>query len=205
MEESSDVVPRYESLRRDIDHVLFGQQMALEILANLCCGEVNEWEETSASEESDDEEESEIKGEDMDLEPTKVSSIMLEAIKSHDILDKVLCKAKLPAENVQEILKSSLGLQYDGGMVLQMLQTLQSKTFLCLNNLIEAVSMEDLGGEEKLFQVWKDLGSLSLTANSDQVVESATSAMRASTQKLTASKLLHQIGKVHQKQSISKD
>ena len=194
MEEDSDAVPRYESLRREIDHVLLGQQMALEILANLCCGEVNDWEETSASEESDDEEGNEMRDEDMDLEPTKMSSILLEAIKSHEFLDKVLSKAKLPAENVQDILKSPTGLQQDGGMVLQMLQTLQSKTFLCLNNLIEAVSMEDLGGENKLFQVWKDLGSLSLSANSEQVVESATSAMRASTQKLTDSKLLHQIG-----------
>ena len=195
MDQDQRDVPRHEHIRREIDHVVLGQQMALEILANLCCGEVNEWEEASHSEESDDDtEESAMKEEDMALEPSNMSSILLEAIKAHGILEKVLYKAKLPADNVQEILMSSIGLQHDGSMVLQMLQTLQSKAFLCLNNLIEYVPIEDLGGEDKLFQVWKDLGSLSLSANSEQVIESATSAMRASTQKLLPSKILHQIG-----------
>ena len=55
-------------------------------------------------------------------------SVILEAIKAHKLLEKILNKALfLPAENVQEILKSPEGRKNDGKMVMQMVTTLQTK------------------------------------------------------------------------------
>ena len=55
-------------------------------------------------------------------------SVILEAIKAHKLLEKILNKALfLPAENVQEILKSTEGRKNDGKMVMQMVTTLQTK------------------------------------------------------------------------------
>ena len=173
--------------------------MALEMLANMCCGEVQNWEENSTEDSDCDETEEMIHDEEeMDLENiagTKIPCALIETINSSNILDQVLGKANLPAENVQDILKSPQGIQNDGEMVLQMLKTLQSKAFLCLNNIFDSVPLEDLGGPDKIFQVWKDLGTLSLSFTDEAVVESATSAMRASTQKLSSAlKCMEQIG-----------
>ena len=68
---------------------------------------------------------------------------------------------------------------------------LQAKALLCLNNLIEAMSLEDLGDNDSIFELWKNLGTLSLTSNDSQpaVIEASTSAMRAATQKLCAAKI----------------
>ena len=189
---------RHRIIRQQIDHVVLGQQMALEMLANMCCGEVQNWEEISTEDSDSDETEEMIHGEEeMDLEnvAVKVPSALIETINSLNTLDQVLGKANLPAENVQDILKSPQGIQNDGELVLQMLKTLQSKAFLCLNNIFDSVPLEDLGGPDKIFQVWKDLGTLSLSSNDEAVVESATSAMRASTQKLSSAlECLEQIG-----------
>ena len=192
-------------LRQQIDHVVLAQQMALEMLANVCCGEVQNWEEISTEEDSDCDEPEEVLEESMDIENTKISPVLIETMNAQKILDQVLAKAILPAENVQEILKSSSGfVQHDGEMVLQLLKTLQSKAFLCLNNIFDVVPLEDLGGSDKLFQVWKDLGTLALSAELDEVVlESATSAMRASTQKLQTSKCLEQIGQPEIEQLVN--
>ena len=116
--------------------------------------------------------------------------MILEAIKAHKLLEKVWNKVLfLPAVNVQEILKSPAGRKNDGDMVMQMVITLQTKACLCLNNIVEALTIEDLGGSEELFGVWLKLRDLSLASNdqSEHVLEASTSVMRATTQKLAKS------------------
>ena len=54
-------------------------------------------------------------------------------------------------------------------MVLQMAVTLQSKALLCLNNLIEIMNVDELGGFQALFEVWKNLATLSFSSDKDQV------------------------------------
>ena len=45
---------RHRIIRQQIDHVVLGQQMALEMLANMCCGEVQNWEEISTEDSESD-------------------------------------------------------------------------------------------------------------------------------------------------------
>ena len=54
-------------------------------------------------------------------------------------------------------------------MVLQMAVTLQSRALLCLNNLIEIMNVDELGGCQALFEVWKNLATLSFSSDKDQV------------------------------------
>ena len=61
------------------------------------------------------------------------------------------------------------GRKYGGAMVLQMAVTLQSKALLCLNNLIEIMNVDELGGFQALFEVWKNLATLSFSSDKDQV------------------------------------
>ncbi len=113
-----------------------------------------------------------------------VPTVLLEAISSHGLMKKVIAKATYPAENVQEILNSSHGKKYDGPMVMKMVSSLRSRAFLCLNNLFEAVTIDDLGGADSLFEVWTNLGQLVFESNADE----ASSAMRAATEKLVEAK-----------------
>ena len=61
------------------------------------------------------------------------------------------------------------GRKYGGAMVLQMAVPLESKALLCLNNLIEIMNVDELGGCQALFEVWKNLATLSFSSDKDQV------------------------------------
>ena len=75
--------------------------------------------------------EDDIQGDETTMETESMNegmpSVILEAIKAHKLLEKILNKALiLPAENVQEILKSPQGRKHDGVMVMQMVKTNKS-------------------------------------------------------------------------------
>lgn len=192
MDENSPIA-RHEVIRVDVNSVILAQQSALEMLTNICCDDSNDnWEETvSESDDSEIMEEMECSASSAQIESvSKISAVILEALKAHEMLPKVLAKAQLPAENVQEILNSPQGKKAEGPMVMVMVSTLQSRAFLCLNNFIESMTIEDLGGSAQVFEVWKSLGIICFAPGtmSDQVIEAATSAMRAATQKLCLEK-----------------
>jgi len=202
--EDKDASTKHETLRDTLNHVILAQQSALEILTNLCCDDSN-YEDCSETDDDEDDMNGDNKVEihendDASMETESINdgmpSVILEAIKAHKLLEKILNKALfLPAENVQEILKSPEGRKNDGKMVMQMVTTLQTKACLCLNNLIEALTVEDLGGDQALFEVWKKLGQFSLTSNDqlEHVLEASTSAMRATTQKMAKSQQMNEL------------
>lgn len=65
-----------------------------------------------------------------------------EAIVSHGLVEKVLAKTSLPAANVLEILK----VDRRSANIRTMVESLRSRAFLCINNLVQALAVEDLGG-----------------------------------------------------------
>merc|ERR1719510_1507374 len=140
-----------------------------------------------------------------------IPTVILEAFISNDLVSKVLAKANFPAENACEILEAAergksrkRQNKYGGHNILKMLSTLRSRAFLCVNNMLGAdLSVDDLGGTEALFSVWSNLGLLCFQntmrngapmsrhveiVDNVELIESATSAMRATTQKLLEAK-----------------
>ena len=114
MEEDSSV-PRHDQLRETINAVIFAQQTALEILTNICCDDETWEDNASDSGESDMiEEESEEDGivpkepnvDEVNTPICKMPPIALEAVQAHQLLSKVVNKAVMPAENVQELLNA---------------------------------------------------------------------------------------------------
>ena len=65
-----------------------------------------------------------------------------EAIVSHGLVGKVLAKTSLPAANVLDILK----VDRRSANIRTMVESLRSRAFLCINNLVQALAVEDLGG-----------------------------------------------------------
>ncbi len=116
--------------------------------------------------------------------------LLLQLFQTHDIVQLVLTKARLPAENVVEILASSAKSQ--GRMLLKMLRTLRSRALLCLSNLAVPLSADDLGGPEEVFAVWAGLGKLCFgdgdggdgTKEDSELLDAVTAALRALTRKM---------------------
>ena len=109
---------------------------------------------------------------------------IVEALESGRVVQNLLAKANLPPENVCQILMESTG-GGDGKMLMRMLNTLRTRAFLCLNNLVGSLGVDDLGGVDRLFHTWTELGKLCLESDgSAELKESASSAMRAIVHKL---------------------
>ena len=78
-----------------------------------------------------------------------------------------------------------------GKTLLNRYETMQCRAFLCLSNLCMLMTVEEMGGSKTLFDIWCNLGRVAFESNhiSDQLLEAATTSMRAIIQKL----LLHQM------------
>ena len=110
----------------------------------------------------------------------------MESLERGGVVRNLLAKANMPPENVCQVLKESA----DGKMVMRMLNTLRTRAFLCLNNLVASLGIDDLGGADRLFHTWTELGKLCLESPPEtdaELKESASAAMRAIVHKLAES------------------
>ena len=185
---SDKILPKIETMKTEINHVILGQQMTCEILTNLCCDtepDGGNWEEDSDDMNSSDISEEgyammEEENNEMSLcnnRSSNIPTVVLEGFVSHNLVSKVLGKANFPAENACEILKSlEFGRdknkqdRFGGRVILKMLSTLRSRAFLCVNNMLGSdLSLEDLGGGNALFAVWSNLGLLCFQSTTRQL------------------------------------
>ncbi|XP_078036020.1 HEAT repeat-containing protein 3 [Augochlora pura] len=160
---------------------LFGaQQQALEILANLCSDDL-ENENSSDLENSD----CDIDGIDdvcIDDKLYKTNlSLPLEIIEifnSCDIIKKVWEKTVAVDKDTVEILEQNV----EGKAILQQMHTLKCRAYLCLNNLVSSVEIDAFGSLEDMYRMWLSIGTVvfkDADPNDTELLESATSAMRA--------------------------
>ncbi|KAI8438557.1 hypothetical protein MSG28_011021, partial [Choristoneura fumiferana] len=137
-------------------------------------------EESSDSEEMGDDEPP-CNGESSILAEDKLPTEVLEALITLDIFDKIWTKTQLPAENVAMILK-----EYEGSsLIYKKLQNLQTRSLLCVNNMLASLPLDNLGGVNGVYKIWVEAGKLVFKQNSDAILlESATAVMRASLDKI---------------------
>ncbi|XP_034236433.1 HEAT repeat-containing protein 3 [Thrips palmi] len=169
--------------------ILQAQQIALEILANLCSGDDEEGEmdlDDSDVEEMSDSSFGEEGGSKEAL-PASVPSDVLEAVVSQRLITKVWDKTQLPAENVCDILCEDPDTQ----ILFNRLGLLRSRAFLCLQNLLAVMDLEELGGSNDLYNMWLETTKLvfeKTKADDLQLLEAATSVMRAAVLRLAEAK-----------------
>lgn len=115
----------------------------------------------------------------------KLSIEVLEAIKSLGIVEKLWQRAQPVAENVVLILKDT------EKSLLKRLNSMQVSSILCLHNLCNTMTKEDLGGPEAIYRVWLDLGQQVFQGPQDILhLEATTSLMRAALEHLKTNKEL---------------
>ncbi|KAK7082899.1 hypothetical protein SK128_002158 [Halocaridina rubra] len=166
---------------QDIEHFILSQQLALEILSNICCSEdEEEWDECDTP--SDSEAENGIE-ESMDTgSKSELSSEIQEGIAHFQLFQKSLQKVQYPEEHTCQILNDA---KY-GPSLLEKLSALQVRALLSLQNMISALDLSEIGGTDLLYSTWVNLGNMVFKHQcSDHILEAATGAMRAIMEKLS--------------------
>ncbi|XP_055594376.1 HEAT repeat-containing protein 3 [Uranotaenia lowii] len=182
----ADLPSEVEVEIRNVGLLLQAQRIAAEILTNICSVEEEEWQE-----DMDDDNLSEAESvHDYDaadlnnsLQNTdKLPVEVLEAIKSQGLVEKLWQKAQPIAENVRQILAEN------DKNLLKRVNNLRSSSMLCLHNLCNHMSTDDLGGAEAVYQVWLELGQQVFQGQQNpKLLEASTSLMRATLEHLRKS------------------
>ncbi|XP_055302800.1 HEAT repeat-containing protein 3 [Sitodiplosis mosellana] len=172
----------------EIKHVawiLEAQRIAAETITNICSSDDNDGNALDDDDLSDaesvhdyDKDSSNSSG----LQGDKLPIEILEPIKSLGLVEKLWQLAQPIAENVNELLKEA-----ENGLF-KKVKTLRISSLLCLQNLCNVMSIEDLGGASAVYNVWIDLGQQVFQNSHDiALVEASTALMRATLDHLRTS------------------
>lgn len=179
---------------KNVGYLLEAQRVAAEILTNICsaeeekgsgaaggCGAADEMSEDEGEEVQDYEP---VEGEES-VVADKLPVEMLEAIRSLHLVEKLWQSAQPIAENVHELL-----MRHERTLV-KKLKLLRVSCLLCLHNLCEGMSTEDLGGAQSIYKVWLDVGQQIFQGANGKgdahILEASTALMRATLEHLKGS------------------
>ncbi|KAJ8041848.1 HEAT repeat-containing protein 3 [Holothuria leucospilota] len=171
--------------------ILTAQQVALEIISNMCCPEDDSLEEleSSSSSSSDDLVEDRMSFEDSPLmSPLCLSAEVHGLLIRHNLPTKVLEKTSYPEKSLLQ----SLLRHKEGKPLFRGLLRVQSRSLFCLHNIISAVDVDSLGGTEALTLVCGTLMALVMRdppPKGEELIESLTSAVRSVLQKMAQEKV----------------
>ncbi|XP_063604492.1 HEAT repeat-containing protein 3-like [Penaeus indicus] len=172
---------------QDQEHLITAQQLALEILSNICCSDDDDdsWDECES--ESVDGAENGMEDDTMELEDRlSLPPEVLEGIKHFQLFKKTLKKANYPEEDTCQALQN---LKY-GPSLLNKLSALRVRALLSLQNMVGSLDHSELGGSELMYSTWVNLGIIAFKTNcgDNQLVEAAAGAMRAVLDRLSQDK-----------------
>lgn len=182
----------------DVQMLLNAQQLALEILSNMCCPEDSnddEWEDVDDCISLDSADEEEVQQEaaqyDVDMNSESLSTEMINAIVTQGVPKRVLSKCSFGEATMYEALSAHA----DGEKLLHILSTVQARALICLNNIVSALDTDLLGGDEALGQLWNSLFSLTFTTDTkvfvsreEDFLEAATGVLRSIMDKMSSVK-----------------
>ncbi|GFS89845.1 HEAT repeat-containing protein 3 [Nephila pilipes] len=165
-EEEENIEKTLNALDKTLDktaHLLCAKQISLEILGNMFDDndDEDEWDDISSS----DSEEMILDGGEMEVDMTDVTandfvlrfpSEALQIILNENLLDKVTKQIYIPSDEIKKVLLSHIKAKDN----LKRLDTVRITALLCLNNVIQKLKVDNLGGPSKLLELWLYLGKL---------------------------------------------
>uniref|UniRef100_A0A1B0DQT9 SYO1-like TPR repeats domain-containing protein n=1 Tax=Phlebotomus papatasi TaxID=29031 RepID=A0A1B0DQT9_PHLPP len=175
----ADLPTPLETKVKHVGWLLEAQRVAGETLTNLSSAD------DDANVTDDFEEDSEAESVN-DFDPAtgivvcdKLPIEILEGIKSLNVIEKLWQRAQPLPENVYQILQEC------ERTLTKKLKTLRISALLCLQNLCNTMSTDDLGGASAIYNVWLDLGQQVFQGDNDaHLLEASTALMRASLEHL---------------------
>jgi len=168
------------------------QQTALEIVANLCSGsdDSDEWQDDDSNNNEEDDKEfmEQLSSSEEAVETIDniqdVNPVLIEALTANNLVNIVLAKANPLPENVKQIFESTS----KGRRLLKAYTALRMRSFLCVSNMLEILTVADFGGAANLFATWNSLGTQLVADTDEQLMEATSSCMRSVTAKLCKDK-----------------
>lgn len=178
----------------EVQMLLNAQQLALEILSNMCCPDDSndeEWEDVDdcASIDSAEEDVEVVAVQDVDMSSESLSAEMINAIVTQGVPKRVLTKSSFGEDGIYEALREN----EEGAKLLETLNTVQARALICLNNIVSALDTNLLGGEQALGQLWTSLFNLTFytktkifVCHKEDFLEAATGVLRSVMDKLVS-------------------
>ncbi|XP_055375788.1 HEAT repeat-containing protein 3 [Condylostylus longicornis] len=166
---------------KNVGLLLEAQRIAAETISNLCSQEDEEWvdEDESDNEMVHDYDVSNHSSSTNLQNIDKIPVEILEAVKSLGLVEQLWLRVQTLADNVFHILRES------APNLLKKFKSLRISALLCLQNLCNCLSTEDLGGADAIYNVWVEIGQQVFQGPQDPLVlEPATSLMRSTLEHL---------------------
>jgi len=193
---SSNILPkchRSKTLERLCD-LLTAQQMALEILTNICSAADDEWEDDDEDEKSSTSSDGQLdtcgSHEDLasveNVENLTLPSEVRDALMSAETISTIVRCCGSTFSQSRMSLEDYLDLA-QARLIARKLRLVQTRALTALNNLVSS-DATSLGGMEDLVGLFAELSTtLSIIADSDaDLLEATTSAVRAVVAKISA-------------------
>ncbi|KAJ6646993.1 HEAT repeat-containing protein 3, partial [Pseudolycoriella hygida] len=165
---------------QDVGWLLEAQRVAVETITNICVVEDEDESDDASGGASDDMSDAEsvqdydYKSSHSNLQSDKLPADVLDAIKSLGLVEKMWLRAQRLAENVAAILKET-----EHPLMTKVIK-MQISSLLCLHNLCNLMTTEDLGGPRAIYGVWLDLAQQVFHGTQNmETLEASTSLMRA--------------------------
>ncbi|CAL1283744.1 unnamed protein product [Larinioides sclopetarius] len=195
--EENDLEDKFVALNKiqeSVMHLLSAKQASLETLGNLFEDEDEEWEDVSST-DSDElldtggmEIDEGVSANELGLAfPPEVQQIIVNG----NICEKVAQQILYPSDEVIQILQSHSKTKD----CLKRINTVRCTALLCLNNIIQKMTVSELGGPEKLWNLWLHLGTLlfkKTDLNDTDQVEALTRVLSAVVKQLAEAKSFSQ-------------
>lgn len=172
---------------KNVEWLLESQRLAAETLTNICSieddGQINdEEEEMSDAESVHDYDQSSLASSSNLQNGDKIPVEIQEALKSLGFVEKLWQRAQPIAENVLQVLKDHKT------EIVERIKKLRISSILCLQNLCNNLTTEDLGGPKSIYSVWLDLGQQAFQYPDDiEFLDATTSLMRSALEHLRKS------------------
>jgi HEAT repeat-containing protein 3 len=171
--------------KKTVGNLLSAQRIAVEVISNICTNDDEEMKSDMVDDDSDAESvhDYDVNGGEQQVSADKIPIEIVEAIKAHQIVNKIWLRAQPLPENVNQILSDV------EKNLSKRAKLLRVSSIICLQNLCSCMTTDELGGVQAIYDVWLNLGQQIFTVHQQEtdVVESSTSLMRATLEHLRKS------------------
>lgn len=164
-----------EAAISNLEHLLDAQRLVAEIITNLgSSDDQSEWGSDSNQSETESVADYEMEEDAADSGAGGLPANFLETIKQNEVVQKLWLKAQPLDPSMEKLLDQQESIR-------EKVAKMRVSYLICLQNLCNVLSAEDLGGYSDIYNMWMNLGQQAFKGTEDAaVMEAITSLMRSS-------------------------
>ncbi|EDV43175.1 uncharacterized protein Dana_GF18357 [Drosophila ananassae] len=163
-----------EAVLKDLEHLLDAQRLVAEIITNLgSSDDQSNWDSASDQSETESVADYDMEEDAEDSGAGGLPANFVETIKLNNVVQKLWLKAQPLDPTLEKVLDQHENLR-------EKVSKLRVSYLICLQNLCNVLSVEDLGGHTEIYNMWMNLGQQAFKGSEEApVMEAITSLMRS--------------------------